>query len=150
MDDLTPLDARNSLLLERDQKDKNSMFTITSTGHEKDPAMVRADSPDRYASTVENGSMLPGHARSGSNGSYNQAGHLRVGSGGQSYRPLTPVGAYDAERSLMGNAAPPGVSRQPTLPMNGGYGYGRSTPSPAPYGAAYRYPPNGGNGNYGY
>lgn len=152
MDALTPLDARNSLLLERDQKDKNSMFTITSTGHEKDPAMGRAETPDRYGSTAEEGSMLPGHARAGSNASL-QSGHLRAGSGGQPYRPLTPAGSYDAERSLMGNAAPPGVARQPTLPMNGGYSsYGRSNPSPAPYGAAYRYPPNGGNGNgnYGY
>ncbi|KAK0392667.1 hypothetical protein NLU13_2162 [Sarocladium strictum] len=148
MDDLTPLDARNSLLLDRDHKEKNSMFSITSTGHEKDPAMVLAEAPDRYASTAEEGSMLPGHARTGSNSSYNS--HLRVGSGGQPYRPLTPVGSNDAKQSLMGNAAPPGMARQPTLPMSDGYGYARSNPSPAPYGGAYRYPSNQGNGNFGY
>lgn len=152
MDALTPLDARNSLLLERDLKDnQNTMFTVTSTGHEKDPAMMRSESPDRYNSTADKESVLPGHNRVGSNGSYGSAGHLRAGSGGQTYRPLTPSGPYDSERSLMGNAAPPAMSRQPTLPLNGGYGgYSRANPSPAPYGAAYRYPPGSNTGGYSY
>ncbi|KAH8179915.1 transient receptor potential (TRP) ion channel domain-containing protein [Sarocladium implicatum] len=166
MDALTPLDARNSLLLERDQKiPQNTMFTVTSTGHEKDPAMIRSDSPEGYTSTADKESVLPGHNRVGSNGSYGAAGHnrsgsndsygsnghLRAGSGGQTYRPLTPSGPYDSERSLMGNAAPPGMSRQPTIPLNNGYGaFPRSNPSPAPYGSAYRYPPGSNNGGYSY
>jgi hypothetical protein len=120
LDTLTPLDARNSLLLERDQPgNKSSMFSVTSMGHEKD--QPRSMSPDRYGA-AEEGLIVP-----------------RSQPGPNLYRPLTPSGPNDATRSLMHDAAPPGVARQPTVP-NVNHSHSNSNDGYVPYGAAYRYP----------
>ena len=127
VDNLTPLDARNSLLLERDYPGhKKNMFSVTSIGHDKEVPR-RSPSPDRYAA-AEEGSL----------------GHSRSGSDGQTYRALTPVGPNEGTASLVQSAAPPAMARQPTLPaLQGGYSRPGAYPSNA-YGAAYRpYPSNG-------
>lgn len=135
-DNLTPLDARNSLLMEREKPDtQTSMFSVTSTGHEHDTKM-RTVTHDDYTTDASVG------------GNLGVPGHNRAVSGDQLYRPLTPMSQNDASRSLMGNAAPLGISRQPTLPVNDGYAAYNPNANAAPYGSAYRYGPNGGG--YGY
>ncbi|KAH6853766.1 hypothetical protein B0I37DRAFT_15027 [Chaetomium sp. MPI-CAGE-AT-0009] len=143
-DTLTPLDARNSLLLDRTktaESDVSSSLSISKTGFaplvsvgtEKtaaDAAAARATSPERYSGATDGNGRLS-----------NPMFAPRAPSGG-SYRPLTanssvglavsgPLGGQgmnpSRENLLMG-AAPPsamngGGMRQPTLPnLGGGYG----------------------------
>lgn len=96
MDNLTPLDARNSLLLDRAPVPEKSMFSASADLNEKGHS--RADSAERY---------------------YQGGGDLRppvAPSGGHMYRPLTPTMPHDSQ-SLLDGAAPIGVAdRQPAVP----------------------------------
>ncbi|KHN99947.1 Transient receptor potential (TRP) domain containing protein [Metarhizium album ARSEF 1941] len=96
MDNLTPLDARNSLLLDRAPLPQKSMFSVSGDLNEK------------------------GHVRNGSAERFHPGGSdMRrpvAPSGGHMYRPLTPTLANDSQ-GLLDGAAPISVSdRQPTLP----------------------------------
>ncbi|KAK6189596.1 hypothetical protein LQW54_013100 [Pestalotiopsis sp. IQ-011] len=104
MDTLTPLDARNSLLLDP-IKDKDhphaTTFSLGDHVQESKQPLTRGQSPERYM-----GAEL---ANPYSISSYN--------------RPLTPNQPYGADQSheqLLGGAAPMG--REPTVPNVGGYG----------------------------
>lgn len=108
LDDLTPLDARNSLLLDR-TKSNEAGVTITyanAVSDYKRPLNRRDSSPDQYIGVA----VEPTTTYSPLNVPYN--------------RPLTPsmpMGGADASREdLVGNAAP--VGRQPAAP-NVGKGY---------------------------
>ncbi|KAM7206981.1 Transient receptor potential (TRP) ion channel domain containing protein [Rhypophila sp. PSN 637] len=167
-DTLTPLDARNSLLLDRsktadfDSEKLSDSFSINKTGFGNDtknidveaakpmipniPSITSRDpSPDRLAPN-------PLFARPGTGGS------------NASYRPLTPMGASPPSTSGgMGinssreNLISSGDNRQPTLPtlgMMGGGGYGRpggaQPPRPGYGGPAPGYGNGGGYGGGGY
>lgn len=108
MDTLTPLDARNSLLLDRTTPGgEKSMFSVPSTMDVKvDP---RSTSPDQYHD-VEEG-LRPETGLSG----------------GSHYRSLTPSGGGEARQSLIKGAAP--VST---------YGGGYDQPPPYGSGGGYR------------
>lgn len=104
MDTLTPLDARNSLLLDP-IKDKDhphaTTFSLGDHVQESKQPLTRGQSPERY--------MGAEPANPYSISSYN--------------RPLTPSQPYGADQSheqLLGGAAPMG--REPTVPNIGGYG----------------------------
>ncbi|OAA48727.1 Transient receptor potential (TRP) domain containing protein [Metarhizium rileyi] len=97
MDNLTPLDARNSLLLDRTPLPEKHMFTLSADLNEK--GHLRNDSAERYY--LGGGDIRPPVAPSG--------GHM--------YRPLTPTIANDSQ-SLLDGAAPIGLSdQQPTVPV---------------------------------
>ncbi|KAI1859596.1 uncharacterized protein JN550_012004 [Neoarthrinium moseri] len=103
MDTLTPLDARNSLLLDRVHSKEGTTFSLADNVHESKQPLARGQSPERYLGTSE-------PANPYSVATYN--------------RPLTPSTPYNNDQSrdqLLGSAAPMG--RQPTLP-NVGYGGG--------------------------
>ncbi|KAK3328952.1 hypothetical protein B0H66DRAFT_7645 [Apodospora peruviana] len=146
-DTLTPLDARNSLLLDRPKTvtsddSFSDTFSINKTGFatETKAMPARSPSPDRFLS-VNSGAPNP----------------LFAPSGGAAYRPLTPssplpppsAGGINASRE---NLVP---MRQPTLPNVGGGGYQGAG------GPGYRAPPprqpvyggqqqsGGGYGGYG-
>lgn len=121
MDDLTPLDARNSLLLDRPQTGAGtSIFSVSSTMKEK--SAMRPQSSERYAAQGDGLRPVPS-----------------IPGGFPMYRALTPTGAGDSAHNLIQPTLPLGSleGRQPTLPNLNGYGAGG-------YGSAYRYPDNGG------
>lgn len=123
MDNLTPLDARNSLLLDRPRPGaQGSMLSVSSDLKEK--SMGRPDSPERY---------------------YPGGDALRppvAPSGGLPYRPLTPTMPNDGTQALVGGAAPIGMGgRQPTLPTI-------EREYRGPYGQGYGYGNGYGNGAY--
>lgn len=147
MDTLTPLDARNSLLLDRKQtpmSDPSASFSFAKTGAMQDVKVLDRDSdPERYA----------GFTNSAPQPTNNYAArNLSVSSGG--LRPLTPSTPLPTD-NLVANAAPIGrtdmSSRQPTLPSfnapvaypNSGSGY--NGPTQARYGNGAGY----GQGGYG-
>ncbi|KAI1333995.1 hypothetical protein F5Y15DRAFT_317514 [Xylariaceae sp. FL0016] len=107
MDALTPLDARNSLLMmehmkgnERDTSNTFSMAKVNAVDSKEPFTHVRQDSePERYEAANPY-STLNAPA-------FN--------------RPLTPSTSNDRDR-LIDHAAP--IDRQPTLPQVGGYGGG--------------------------
>jgi hypothetical protein len=107
-DTLTPLDPRNSLLLDRPAKN-NSILSVPSINvSEKDRGYGVAQDP--Y--TVEDGLRAP-----------------MAPSGGPMYRPLTPTTSHDVNQSLIGTAAPFGHGGQRQLAPgmynpNNGYQYG--------------------------
>ena len=134
-DTLTPLDARNSLLLDRSKTDPipENSFSVGKTGFPfpEDAKSSRDSSPDRLysASDMEKGSLQP----------------LYVPTAPPSYRPITPLTPMNGDQTRE-NLLP---TRQPTLPSLGGYpaneyggGYGRPAPGnyPPPPG---NYPQNG-------
>jgi hypothetical protein len=138
MDNLTPLDARNSLLMDRPKTgatDSSTTFSMSNTV-EKAP-LARSESPERYL----------GHER-------NQLSVSGPNQLSSPYRPLTPGtpvnGNADLVREgLVRGAAPIGRSeptRQPTLP-NLGYG---ANPNAGGYGGYAQQPYGGGYGNGGY
>lgn len=100
MDNLTPLDARNSLLLNRQDISGTSMFTISNT-FEKDHK--RSMSGDHYSAAEEG--LRPTNDTTTSL---------------PSYRNLTPANMNDSRDSLVPGAAPYG-NREPTLPNVGSY-----------------------------
>lgn len=113
-DALTPLDARNSLLIDRKQTNGSTTFSMSDHVQEVKQPLARNTSPDRYLAAEP--------ANPYSNAGFN------------TFRPLTPstpLNGRDEER-LIGGAAPMG--REPTLPnMGGGGGYGNNGYAP------YRY-----------
>ncbi|KAK7951125.1 transient receptor potential domain containing protein [Apiospora aurea] len=123
-DALTPLDARNSLLLDRKQSHGSTTFSVTDNVQEKQP-LARNTSPDRYLGTE------PANP-------YGNAAQFN-----SSARPLTPnTPMHGDDERLIGGAAPMG--REPTLPNMGvGGGYGGGYGGNAGYGnngyAPYRY-----------
>lgn len=126
MDTLTPLDARNSLLLDRTSMPEKSMFAVSADLNEK--GHNHRESAERY---------------------YPIGGDLRAPvapSGGLIYRPLTPTLANDAQ-GLLDGAAPIGsTDQQPTAlaveqeyrgtygpSSNFGHGYGNGAPYRPPH-----------------
>ncbi|KAG6125771.1 hypothetical protein E4U12_006993 [Claviceps purpurea] len=98
MDNLTPLDARTSIFLDRTPLPEKSMFAVSGDLNEK--SRHRADVVERY------------YAKG------NDFGAPVAPSGGPMYRPLTPTGAHDAQ-GLLDGAAPLGsIHRQPSVPTN--------------------------------
>jgi hypothetical protein len=136
LDTLTPLDARNSLLLDRKPtavSDTTDSFSVAKTG-----AMVEVKSvyngdsdPERYVGFAA--STAPGPPRL-----------LSAGSG--AYRPLTPSTPL-ATDNLVANAAPIGQAdldgRQPTVPTM------RMRPPEARPAYGPTQPRFGGGGGYG-
>ncbi|KLU87740.1 hypothetical protein MAPG_06733 [Magnaporthiopsis poae ATCC 64411] len=148
MDNLTPLDARNSLLIDRSKLDQESSttFAVANTVDEK-KSMSQTPYQDRY-----------------SNDAANPYSNLKPSSASDSFksgtfRPLTPSTplAYndDSKSTLLSGAAPIGRadSRQPTLPVfDSGPGYNapranNSYSSGPGYGGGYA---SGGYGQGGY
>ena len=124
MDTLTPLDARNSLLLDRKQtalSDTSDSFSLSKTGamNEKLSPLDTKSDPERYVGfAVTSAPEQKTHSA---------ARNLSVGSNG-AFRPLTP-GTPQPTDNLVANAAPFGRvdagMRQPTLPnLGGGYSSG--------------------------
>lgn len=120
MDNLTPLDARNSLLIDRTKSDQESSttFAVANTVDEK-KATSQTSYQDRYSNDAANpySNVKPPSA----------SDSFRSGT----FRPLTPSTplAYndDSKSTLLSGAAPIGRadSRQPTLPvLDSGPGYG--------------------------
>ncbi|ODA83936.1 hypothetical protein RJ55_02453 [Drechmeria coniospora] len=112
MDNITPLDARNSLLLGPGRSTKGSMSSTSSGLKDLSPGF--SNSPERYYSMGE--AMQPPPAPSG----------------GPLYRPLTPTRLQETH-NLVENAAPIGMGGpQPLLPTverdyRGTYGRGFSS-----------------------
>lgn len=119
-DTLTPLDARNSLLLDRSKTDPmpDNMFSIGKTGSfpPNDAKSSRDSSPERKYS--ESSDMEKGSLNS-----------LYVPSAPPSYRPITPATPAHGDQTRENLLA----SRQPTLPNLGGYGRGLARPAPESY-----------------
>jgi hypothetical protein len=108
MDTLTPLDARNSLLLDRVKtkvEPSSTTFSLADNIHDSKQPLTRGQSPERYlGSDIE-------HANPYSVATYN--------------RPLTPNQPFGVDQSreqLLGSAAPMG--REAAIPNVNGYGYG--------------------------
>jgi hypothetical protein len=121
-DNLTPLDARNSLLLDPESKAKNDTFVNTNMVQNSTP-VVRAPSPQRFQNLPQD---LYGYRAQ------------------SPYRPLTPVSIDQSRDNLIPNAAPLGRSDTVrSVPWEGrpNYGYGQQQ--------AYS-PPQGGYGYGGY
>ncbi|KAB5580554.1 hypothetical protein GE09DRAFT_443807 [Coniochaeta sp. 2T2.1] len=144
MDTLTPLDARNSLLLDRKQtglSDTSDSFSLSKTGpmNEKvTPLDVKSD-PERYVGFAVTSTPEPTTTNN-----YSAARTLSAGSNGP-FRPLTPGTPLPTD-NLVANAAPIGRTdagmTQPTLPnLSGGY------PSAGP---AYNGPPQQPRAGGGY
>ncbi|KAI0161108.1 TRP-domain-containing protein [Hypoxylon sp. FL1284] len=112
-DALTPLDARNSLLLGRTESNKSgvSFSYANAVADVKRPLDRRDDSPERYTGVA----IEPSSGYSPLDVPF-------------SNRPLTPstpmgVGADQSRQPLVSHAAPLGSSQQPTIPnLGGGYG----------------------------
>lgn len=118
-DTLTPLDARNSLLLDRTKTDPmpDNMFSIGKTGgFPSDAKSSRDSSPERKYS--ESSDMEKGSLNS-----------LYVPSAPPSYRPITPATPANGDQTRENLLA----SRQPTLPNLGGYGRGLARPAQESY-----------------
>ncbi|KAL8419749.1 hypothetical protein RB594_002787 [Gaeumannomyces avenae] len=155
VDNLTPLDARNSLLIDRTKsnQDSSTTFAVANTVDEK-KSMSQMSYPDRYSNDAAN----PYANR--------KAPSATDSFKADTFRPLTPSApmAYNDEGkdTLISSAAPIGRadSRQPTLPVfNSGPGYGPPrdnsfTPAPGYGGGGYSqgaYGQSGYNqGGYGY
>ncbi|KAL8370686.1 hypothetical protein RB595_000853 [Gaeumannomyces hyphopodioides] len=137
-DNLTPLDARNSLLIDRTKsnQDSSTTFAVANTVDEK-KSISQMSYPDRYSNDAAN----PYANR--------KAPSATDSFKADTFRPLTPSApiAYNDEGkdTLLSSAAPIGRadSRQPTLPVfNSGPGYGapraNNNHSPGPgYGGGY-------------
>ncbi|SPN97590.1 related to calcium-related spray protein [Cephalotrichum gorgonifer] len=141
IDTLTPLDARNSLLLDREKSSAggSTTFSMASAVPPEKQGLNRGpmDSSDRYV----------GYAVS-SYGDDSKLSPYRAAGSGQ-YRPITPVTPMgDQDRvGLVAAAAPIGIDddRQPTVPNVGPYpsvGGGYAEPYGGRYAGGY-----GGNGN---
>ncbi|KAG5925666.1 hypothetical protein E4U42_004065 [Claviceps africana] len=111
MDTLTPLDARNSLFLDRTPMPEKSMFAVSSDLNEKGDH--RQESVERY---------------------YAQGGQPRAPaapSAGPVYRPLTPSSMDSDSQSLLEGAAPLGTAKQ-RPPVPGAEREYRGTYGPVP------------------
>ncbi|KAG5985100.1 hypothetical protein E4U55_001604 [Claviceps digitariae] len=131
MDTLTPLDARNSLFLDRTPLPEKSMFAVSSDLNEK--GRHRPEVVERY---------------------YANGGEIRAPvapSGGPMYRPLTPSSSGSDSQSLLEGAAPLGsMSRETSVPAgereyrgtygpatNYGNGHGKGYGNAGPLGGAF-------------
>ncbi|UNI14945.1 hypothetical protein JDV02_001522 [Purpureocillium takamizusanense] len=125
MDNLTPLDARNSLLLDRPKPDtQGSMFPVTAGRDFKEKSPLGNGDPGRFY-PLRDGLQPP-----------------PAPSGGPLYRPLTPTRPHDTQ-TLLDGAAPIALGgRQPLLPTV-------EREYPGVYGRAYDNG-YGGYGNGGY
>lgn len=132
-DNLTPLDARNSLLLDRSQMDQKDSTTFSMASAVEKSGYARSSSPDRYLGNYDTSYSEKPSQLSPSNGFASP------------YRPITPntpISFGDQSREgLINNAAPIGYldSRQPTIPNLGGFGGG--------YGGQQQQQPQRGYGN---
>ncbi|KAI0125771.1 hypothetical protein BJ170DRAFT_446675 [Xylariales sp. AK1849] len=122
MDTLTPLDARNSLLLERVKGKESTTFSLADSLQESKQPLARGQSPERYLG------IAPERANPYAAASYNRP-----------FTPNTPFGNDQSRDQLLGSAAPMG--RQPTLPQMGGYGGGYANTGGY---QSYRAPPRPG------
>lgn len=113
-DVLTPLDARNSLLLERPKSDGSTTFAVSETVQDVKQPLARNASPDRYMSAEP-------------------ANPYAANAYARPETPSYPVDDQIHEKPLLGGAAPMS-GREPTVPNMGGYDDGG-------YGG---YPPNNG------
>ncbi|KAM7191554.1 Transient receptor potential (TRP) ion channel domain containing protein [Naviculisporaceae sp. PSN 640] len=160
-DTLTPLDARNSLLLDRSKTGETAMsdsFSINKTGfgNEKDVEAAKVSIPSIQETTTRDATP----DRLAPNPLFARPG---TGVSNASYRPLTPstpfgasppstsggMGINSSRENLIGG----GDSRQPTLPTLGmmggaGGGYGRLGGAQPPR-PGYGVPPPSGYGNGG-
>ncbi|KAI1450446.1 TRP-domain-containing protein [Annulohypoxylon stygium] len=106
MDTLTPLDARNSLLLERVKSNEARITISYNTPSDYKLPVKRADSPDQYISV----SVEPTTGYSPLNAPYNRP-----------LTPSTPMGGTNVSRENLVHSAAP-VGQQPTIPnVGGGY-----------------------------
>ncbi len=122
MDNLTPLDARNSLLLDRAKPGtQGTMFSVTAGSDLKEKSSFGSGDPERFY-PLRDGLRPP-----------------PAPSGGALYRPLTPTRPQDTQtQTLLDSAAPIAIGgQQPLLPTvereykgvygrtyDNGYGYG--------------------------
>jgi hypothetical protein len=103
MDTLTPLDARNSLLMERQKQDGSTTFSMSNAVSDRKLSMQsRSDSPDRFQPNSGN----PYSSLSTSGNGF-----------GKPFSPSTPFGADPDRESLVPHAAPIGGQ----YPSSGGY-----------------------------
>jgi len=155
-DTLTPLDARNSLLLDRSASDPvpplpdSFSFNKTGTIDAKSIGTSRDSSPERLYSG--DGDMEKAQTK--------LSAPL---AGSPPYRPITPstpLSRTSSRENLMKNAAPPprlADNRQPTLPNLGGGGgggfgfggYGLRPPQPGNGFVQGGYGQQAGGGGYG-
>ncbi|KAH6685290.1 hypothetical protein F5X68DRAFT_19347 [Plectosphaerella plurivora] len=119
-DTLTPLDARNSLLLDRKDPETGpngeTTYSMSTTVEKGGPhaTTARSTSPEAYDGY---------HRKAPSQGSLNFFGGRDDGSG--AYRALTPTDfTHGRSPSHDRLVQPSGMARQPTLPNVGGGGYG--------------------------
>lgn len=87
MDTLTPLDARNSLLMERQKQENSTTFSMASAVGDHKQSFSRSSSP----------ANAPEPANPYSSLSLND---------NTPHRPLTPVGYGDDRKNLVSHAAP--------------------------------------------
>jgi hypothetical protein len=106
MDALTPLDARNSLLLDRVRSNEggSTTFSMADNVHESKMPLTRGQSPDRYHHDPAN--PYAGNTYGG--------GHQQP----LLPNPVMPYGGDRSQENLLGSAAP--MSREPIVP-NVGY-----------------------------
>ncbi|ORY66322.1 uncharacterized protein BCR38DRAFT_456899 [Pseudomassariella vexata] len=104
MDTLTPLDARNSLLITRTKSEGkgDSTFSMSILNESKQP-LARNASPERYQGPRE-----PTNPYAANDAVYN--------------RPTTPLDVDQSRENLVSHAAP--IGRQPSVPNVGSYGGG--------------------------
>lgn len=116
LDALTPLDARNSLLLDRPKQESDiSMFPISAPLQEKPGRSV---SPDRYIAAEEG--LPPSN---------------QLSSSPPDYRNLTHMDHSNDTQNLISGAAPVGWAyRDPSPPGTGRYDGGYSPPRRQSYG----------------
>lgn len=107
MDTLTPLDARNSLLLDTVKtKDEvnSSTFALGANYHESKQPLTRGQSPERFLGS-----------------DHEPANPYAMATYNRPLTPSQPFGADQGRENLLGSAAPMG--REPNVPNVGGYGY---------------------------
>lgn len=115
-DTLTPLDARNTLLMQERQRGEGGIttFSMASAVPDSKERFSRDNSPDRYLGAAPE--PANSYSRKPSVNNNNSAFQ----------RSLTPNAQYDNDgdrETLISHAAP--ISQQPTLPnVGGGYGGG--------------------------
>ncbi|KAK7752088.1 hypothetical protein SLS62_006054 [Diatrype stigma] len=123
-DSLTPLDARNTLLMGDRHKFEGTTFSMATVPDSKEKRLSRDSSPDQYFGGG-GGRTTPEPANPYAGGL--TVGHSHSQSRSFQQRPLTP--AYDNvdedRDTLISHAAP--IDRQPTLPsVGGGHGHSNS------------------------
>lgn len=122
-DSLTPLDARNTLLMGERKKFEGTTFSMATVPDSKDKRLSRDSHPDSHYFGGSRTTPEPANPYAGGLA----VGHSHSQSRSFSQRPLTPsYDDIDEDRdTLISHAAP--IDRQPTLPsVGGGHGYSSS------------------------